>query len=421
MTVQSALQSRQERKALFAQRGQIAPNAAKRLCASQTTETARDLLLHFDHAQIPFSEIVVKIHAQIFQKAEDGLLVDAQTVEQIAGSTLWTAAFCASRGRGPGSEAISFIQQAQKRRFPGDDFQRMQPALSFGSCLFGGGLHVQEQRFEIGGPNGVLLFGQKDQLPQEMYDAEGVLALIQEIRSPAIRDGDAGEVGQNPDRGQCLMAAAGIDMIVGEGGSAGGMHPRALALHIQPGFILMNDLGLDQGGFDVLLDVRQIGRTALDQAANGAFAHLDSQQVSHDLCGSRQGQQLLLHQIHRHRSNRWSILDGSRHLLGKTSRGDVVALRTSFLVRPIFLHELTRGRHIMDLSAFDMTGGDCAQIMVTGFTLLHPLLDDLIGQRRPGQARPLVSRLPSPFLLAFLPQTFRLARERSEEGGRPLL
>ena len=55
----------------------------------------------------------------------------------------------------------------------------------------------------------------------------------------------------------------------------------------------------------------------------------------------------------------------------------------------------------MDLSAFHLTG----------FTLLHGLLDDLIGQRRPGQARPWVSLLPTRLLLAFLPQTFRLARE----------
>ena len=65
----------------------------------------------------------------------------------------------------------------------------------------------------------------------------------------------------------------------------------------------------------------------------------------------------------------------------------------------------------MDLSAFDLTGGHCAQIVLTGFTLLHGLLNDLIGQRRPGQARPWVSLLSPRFLLAFLAQTFRLARE----------
>jgi hypothetical protein len=294
MTAKSGLQSRQERKSLCAQRGHIATNAAKSLCAGQTAETARDLLLDLDHAHISLGEIVVKIHAQIFQKAEDGFLVSTQAVEQISGGPLWAAALFPRGGRGSGSQEIPFIQHAQKGRFPGDDFQWMQPAFSFGSRLFCRGLHVQEQLFEIGGPDGLLFFGQKDQLTQEMHDAEGMLALIQEIRPPTIMDGDPCELGQNPDRFQCLVTTARIDVIVGEGLGAGGMHPRALALDIQPGFILMDDLGLDQSGFDVLLNVRQIGRTALDQGANGAFAHLDPQQVTHDLCGSRQGQQLRL-------------------------------------------------------------------------------------------------------------------------------
>src|SRR5712692_7771854 len=114
MTAKSTLQSRQERKSLFAQRGHIATNAAKSLCASKTAETARDLLLDLDHAQIPLSEIVVKIHAQIFQKAEDGFLVDAQAVKQISGGTLWAAALFPRGSRGSGSEAIPFIEQDRK-------------------------------------------------------------------------------------------------------------------------------------------------------------------------------------------------------------------------------------------------------------------------------------------------------------------
>ena len=52
MTAQSGLQSRQQRQALFAQRGHIAANAAKGLGSSHAAEAPRDLLLDFDHAQI---------------------------------------------------------------------------------------------------------------------------------------------------------------------------------------------------------------------------------------------------------------------------------------------------------------------------------------------------------------------------------
>ena len=81
MTAKSSLQGRKQRETLFAQGGQIAANATKCLSASKTAEAARDLLLHLDHAQIAFSEVVVKIHAQIFQKAEgNNSLIQKETV-----------------------------------------------------------------------------------------------------------------------------------------------------------------------------------------------------------------------------------------------------------------------------------------------------------------------------------------------------
>ena len=137
MTTQSGLQSRQERKPLFAQGRQIAPNAAKGLCSRQTAEAARDLLLHFDHAQIALGQIVVKIHAQIFQEAEDRLLVFAQPIEQIACGTLFDAPLGARRGRRSWGDVIPFIKHAQKGAFPIQHFQRIEPALSLFACLLG--------------------------------------------------------------------------------------------------------------------------------------------------------------------------------------------------------------------------------------------------------------------------------------------
>src|SRR5438270_12657039 len=144
MTAKSGLQSRQEREFLFAQRGQIAANPAKSVCTSKTAETARDLLLDLDHAQIAFSEVVVKIHAQIFQKAEDGFLVFVQAVEQISGGTLFASPLFPRWGSGSGSDQFPFIKQTEKRSFPSGDFQWMQPAHSFHSRLFCCGFHFQE-------------------------------------------------------------------------------------------------------------------------------------------------------------------------------------------------------------------------------------------------------------------------------------
>src|SRR5690242_21911351 len=129
MAAQSRLQSRQERKTLFAQGRQIAANPAKSLCSCQTAEAARDLLLHFEHAKIALGEIVVKIHTQVLQEAEDRCLVFAQTVKQIACGTLFDASPGPRRGRRSWGDVIAFIKQAEERAFPIEHFQRIEPTL----------------------------------------------------------------------------------------------------------------------------------------------------------------------------------------------------------------------------------------------------------------------------------------------------
>jgi hypothetical protein len=64
---QSGLQGRKQRQSLFAQGGQVAPNASKSLCASPRAEATGDLLLNFHHPQISLGQIVVERHTQIFQ------------------------------------------------------------------------------------------------------------------------------------------------------------------------------------------------------------------------------------------------------------------------------------------------------------------------------------------------------------------
>src|SRR5438067_7406832 len=118
MTSQGGLQRRQERKPLFAQGRQIATNAAKGVGPRRTAEATGDLLLHFEHAQIALGQIVVKVHPQILQKAEDGGLMFAHTVEQIAGGTLFDAPLGARWGGSSGREAISLSEPGQKGAFP---------------------------------------------------------------------------------------------------------------------------------------------------------------------------------------------------------------------------------------------------------------------------------------------------------------
>src|SRR6266516_7235456 len=217
MTTQSRLQSRQQRKTLFAQGRQIATNTAKSLRARQTAEAARHLLLHFDHAQIALGQIVVKIHPQIFQEAEDRFLMFAHTVEQIACGTLFDSPFGPRRGRRSWSDLIAFIKQAEKGNFPSKHFQRIEPALSLFSCLLGRLLHREEQFFELGRPDGSLLLCLKHQLSEKMNQAKSMLTVIQEVRCPGIMDADAFEDRQDANRVQRVLSSALIHMIMGEG------------------------------------------------------------------------------------------------------------------------------------------------------------------------------------------------------------
>ncbi len=189
------------------------------------------------------------------------------------------------------------------------------------------------------------------------------------------------------------------------------MLPIPLACNVEAGFILMDDVRLDQGLFDLLLDFHQLCRTSLDQLAERAFTHLHSQQVAHHLTGSGQRHQLLLVQIHCCCGEVGSILDGSRGLVRKRSRSDVLTGRTLFVLSTVFADDQMGRRDIDDLSALHMTGRNGVQILLTGFTVFHALLNHFLRGRRPLQARPRMSWLPSRWLLALFAQAFWLPCE----------
>jgi hypothetical protein len=57
---------------LLAQCGEIRADTAEADDTLFSSETARDLLLHFDHAKIALGLIVVKRHGKIMQESEQG-------------------------------------------------------------------------------------------------------------------------------------------------------------------------------------------------------------------------------------------------------------------------------------------------------------------------------------------------------------
>jgi len=124
MTSKGGLQRRQHRQTLFAECGQVATNASKGLSESLAAEAAGDFLLHLDHAKISLGQVIVKIYPQILQEGEDGLLLFAQAIEQIACVTLFASTPFARGSRSPRVRLIPVIEQPEELRFPIHDFQR---------------------------------------------------------------------------------------------------------------------------------------------------------------------------------------------------------------------------------------------------------------------------------------------------------
>ena len=66
---------------LLAQGRNIAPDAAEGSGPRRVAEGAGDLLLHLDHAQVPFGLVVVEGHGPVMQEGEDRALAGRQAVE----------------------------------------------------------------------------------------------------------------------------------------------------------------------------------------------------------------------------------------------------------------------------------------------------------------------------------------------------
>ncbi|HEX6553608.1 MAG TPA: hypothetical protein VF026_12655 [Ktedonobacteraceae bacterium] len=76
---------------------------------------------------------------------------------------------------------VPFIKQFQEPGLPVRHFQRVQAMLALLPCLVGGLLHLQVQLFQVGRPARSLFFCQKHQLAQQMHEAGGVPAVVQDV------------------------------------------------------------------------------------------------------------------------------------------------------------------------------------------------------------------------------------------------
>src|SRR6266700_3617838 len=121
------------------------------------------------------------------RQGEDGFLLFAQAIEQIARVTLFAATPFPKGSRGPRVRLIPFIEQTEKLRFPIHNFLPIQTAFSQLAGLVCRLFHIQQQEFEVGCPCDPLLC-QKHQIPQQMHQTSCMLTVVQEVGSPSVVD-----------------------------------------------------------------------------------------------------------------------------------------------------------------------------------------------------------------------------------------
>ncbi len=78
------LEGGQEPYLLLSQGGEIASEASERYRSPLRAETARDLLLRFEQAQVPLRLVVIKGNRQIVEEGEDLVLPEEEPFEQVA-------------------------------------------------------------------------------------------------------------------------------------------------------------------------------------------------------------------------------------------------------------------------------------------------------------------------------------------------
>ena len=85
---------------MFTNGGHIRTKATEGFRPRHGTETTRNLLLDFHHAQVAFRQIVIKGDAEVHHKTQDFALVLLQAQEQVARFALFAAPALPRHGGG---------------------------------------------------------------------------------------------------------------------------------------------------------------------------------------------------------------------------------------------------------------------------------------------------------------------------------
>jgi hypothetical protein len=106
----------------------------------------------------------------------------------------------------------------------------------------------------------------------------------------------------------------------------------------------------------------------------------------------------------------------ARSICGKGGDGDLLALRTLFLLAMMLSHQQAGWRHIHHLSALHHAGRNVGQVRLALLTAFHGMDHHLIGTRREHQRFPPMALLTTGLLAALFAQILGLTAEPIRRG-----
>jgi hypothetical protein len=187
----------------------------------RAAETAGDLLLDLEHAQVTFGLVIIERHPEVMQESQYRGAMRHQPIEQVARGRLFGTTTLPSRFRGRVGPQ-TFLDETRVGRFITRQLFGPQCCLSGRLSIGHGRLHPQQQFDQFRHPGLAGVFVQTDQLAQQVSVAQRVQPGQVEVGSPGIMHAPPQEADQQADGLEGYPPAFGVMRV--ESQQAGAEH-----------------------------------------------------------------------------------------------------------------------------------------------------------------------------------------------------
>jgi hypothetical protein len=391
---------------LFANSRYKSTNAAESIRPKFASKATGYFLSYLGHAQISFGLIIIERHVEIIHERQCLISIFAQAVKKISRRRLLLAAALSRLPLLFGERIIAIPSRNQRfvtlTVYAQCLRRKLVPSRIF--CSADDFLNVAEQFYHRCRPSLMLLFAEKNQLPQMMRIAQRMQAVKVKIRHIAIMN-------QSPDKSveqaifpQRLLTSPLVTEVICIPTGAHHVLPQKLAANIHACPIAIDDRGSNDGCLDGFFGTLQPYIRLVDNITNRCGTDVNTKQIRHRLCRTLLRQQLIRVEIDKLTANTRAILYRRIYPLGKLC----CVLPSAFALpclRSMLRHLKLWHGYIKHLPTF--IGDKFAfRHITTAFTVaLQWVFNDMVGILNLAQTASRMTRLPSLGLTAALSQT----------------